>query len=277
MNTLLTLAAKEYKDGIRNRWVLAITVLLTLFALTLVFLGSAPVGETKASPIAITIVSLASLNIFLLPLIALLLSYDTLVGEIENGTMLLLLSYPVSRWQVVLGKYLGQSLILATATLVAYSIAALALVLSHNTLALAAANWLPYLYMTASTIALGMAFLAIGYWLSALSRERARAAGMAIGTWLLFVLIYDIALLGALIVDKGRFISEKTLSWLLFANPADSYRLLNLGSGDNANVDGMLNVGKSAALQPGLLALSLLLWIILPLCLAMLLFRRKSL
>lgn len=277
MNTLLTLAAKEYKDGIRNRWVLAITVLLTLFALTLVFLGSAPVGETKASPIAITIVSLASLNIFLLPLIALLLSYDTLVGEIENGTMLLLLSYPVSRWQVVLGKYLGQSLILATATLVAYSIAALALVLSHNTLALAAANWLPYLYMTASTIALGMAFLAIGYWLSALSRERARAAGMAIGTWLLFVLIYDIALLGALIVDKGRFISEKTLSWLLFANPADSYRLLNLGSGDNANVAGMLNVGKSAALQPGLLALSLLLWIILPLCLAMLLFRRKSL
>ena len=65
MNTLLTLALKEYKDGIRNRWVLAITILLTLFALTLVFLGSAPVGETKASPIAITIVSLASLNIFL--------------------------------------------------------------------------------------------------------------------------------------------------------------------------------------------------------------------
>ena len=215
MNTLLTLALKEYKDGIRNRWVLAITILLTLFALTLVFLGSAPVGETKASPIAITIVSLASLNIFLLPLIALLLSYDTLVGDIENGTMLLLLSYPVSRWQVVLGKYLGQSLILATATLAAYAIAAVALLLSHKQLAATFAAWQPYLGMTFSTIALGCAFLAVGYLLSALARERARAAGMAIGTWLLFVLIYDIALLGALIIDKGRLIGEKTLSWLL--------------------------------------------------------------
>lgn len=257
MNTLLTLALKEYKDGIRNRWVLAITILLTLFALTLVFLGSAPVGETKASPIAITIVSLASLNIFLLPLIALLLSYDTLVGDIENGTMLLLLSYPVSRWQVVLGKYLGQSLILATATLAAYAIAAVALLLSHKQLAATFAAWQPYLGMTFSTIALGCAFLAVGYLLSALARERARAAGMAIGTWLLFVLIYDIALLGALIIDKGRLIGEKTLSWLLWANPADSYRLFNLGSGENAHVAGLLNVGQSAALSPPLLILSL--------------------
>ena len=277
MNTLLTLALKEYKDGIRNRWVLAITILLTLFALTLVFLGSAPVGETKASPIAITIVSLASLNIFLLPLIALLLSYDTLVGDIENGTMLLLLSYPVSRWQVVLGKYLGQSLILATATLAAYAIAAVALLLSHKQLATTFAAWQPYLGMTFSTIALGCAFLAVGYLLSALARERARAAGMAIGTWLLFVLIYDIALLGALIIDKGRLIGEKTLSWLLWANPADSYRLFNLGSGENAHVAGLLNVGQSAALSPPLLILSLALWIILPLLLAILLFRRKAL
>lgn len=277
MNTLFTLALKEYRDGIRNRWVLAITVLLTLFALTLVFLGSAPAGEIKASPIAIVIVSLASLNIFLLPLIALLLSYDTLVGEIENGTMLLLLSYPVSRPQIVFGKYLGQSLILATATLAAYAVAAVALVLSHDKTVFTSAAWQPYIVMTISTIALGCAFLAIGYLISALARERARAAGMAIGTWLLFVLIYDIALLGALVVDKGRFISEKTLSWLLFANPADSYRLLNLGSGENANVAGMLNVGKSAALQPGLLAVSLLLWIAVPLASSIMWFRKKAL
>ncbi|MDO5091279.1 MAG: ABC transporter permease subunit [Cardiobacteriaceae bacterium] len=277
MNTLFTLARKEYKDGIRNRWVLAITILLALFALSLVFLGSAPVGETKASPIAITIVSLASLNIFLLPLIALLLAYDTIVGESENGTMLLLLSYPLSRWQVVLGKYLGQSLILATATLAAYAIAAAALLLQHKNLNLSWNLWRPYLTMTLSTLALGCAFLAIGYLISALARERARAAGMAIGAWLFFVLIYDIALLSALILDKGRIIGEKTLSWLLWANPADSYRLLNLGSGDNAHVAGMLNVGHSAALSPPLLILSLALWIILPLALAILRFQRKAL
>ena len=54
MKTLLTLARKEIKDGLRNRWVLAIALLLAAFALTLAFLGSAPAGETKASPLAIT-------------------------------------------------------------------------------------------------------------------------------------------------------------------------------------------------------------------------------
>ena len=42
-----------------------------------------------------------------MPLIALLLSYDAIVGEVERGTMMLLLTYPVARWQVVLGKFLG--------------------------------------------------------------------------------------------------------------------------------------------------------------------------
>ena len=85
MNTLLTLARKELKDGLRNRWVLAIAILLAAFALTLAFLGSAPAGETKANALAITVVSLATLNIYLIPLIALLLSYDAIVGEIERG------------------------------------------------------------------------------------------------------------------------------------------------------------------------------------------------
>ena len=51
---------------------------------------SAPARSTSS------IVSLSSLTIFLLPLIALLISYDAVVGEMERGTMLLLLSYPVA-------------------------------------------------------------------------------------------------------------------------------------------------------------------------------------
>ena len=42
-----------------------------------------------------TVVSLASLTVFLVPLIALLLAYDAIVGEAERGTLLLLLAYPV--------------------------------------------------------------------------------------------------------------------------------------------------------------------------------------
>lgn len=272
MKALHTLATKELKDGLRNRWIHAITLLLTLFALSLSTLGSAPVGEVKTSALSIIIVSLASLNIFLIPLIALLLGFDSIVGEKERGTLPLLLVHPIKPWQIIIGKYLGQLTSLSIATLIAYTTTAIAIVLTHKH----TGNWTPYLKMTLTTIALGGSFLAIGNLLSTLAKERAQAAGMAIGAWLIFVLIYDIALLSALLLDKKHLLTEKHLSWLLWANPADAYRLLNIGSGENATVAGMLNVGQSVALSPSLLTISLVIWITLPLLLTVWLFKRQT-
>ena len=115
MNAALTIAGKEIREGLRNRWILATTLLLAVLALTLSFLGSAPTGTVKASPLDVIVVSLSSLTIFLIPLIALLLSHDAIVGEAERGTLLLLLSYPVRRGQVILGKFLGHIAILQRA------------------------------------------------------------------------------------------------------------------------------------------------------------------
>jgi ABC-type Na+ efflux pump permease subunit len=100
---------------------------MAALALSLVLLGSAPTGAVGADPLAIVVVSLTSLTIFLIPLIALLLSFDGIVGEHERGTLMLLLSYPLARWQVVVGKVLGQTVILGGATLVGYGAAAAAL------------------------------------------------------------------------------------------------------------------------------------------------------
>ena len=46
-----------------------------------------------------------------------------------------------------------------------------------------------------SSILLGGVFIAIGYLISSLVRQRATAAGVAIGVWLAFVVLYDMALL----------------------------------------------------------------------------------
>src|SRR5690606_10246174 len=48
MRTLLIIAMKEIREGLRNRWVLAVTLLLAALALTLSFLGSAPTGTVGA-------------------------------------------------------------------------------------------------------------------------------------------------------------------------------------------------------------------------------------
>jgi Cu-processing system permease protein len=262
MTYLWIIAGKEIRDGLRNRWIVAITLLLAALALTLTFLGSVPTGTVGASRLAVTVVSLSSLTIFLVPLIALLLAYDAVVGEFDRGTLLLLLSYPVARWQVVIGKFLGHLAILAFSTAVGYGAAAGALLLTDGNVA----GLATFAAMIGTSILLGAVFVAIGYLISATVRDRGLAGGLAIGVWLLFVLIYDMALLGLLVVDKGRTISAEMLNILLLLNPADAFRVLNLtGSGGASQFAGMAGLSDNAGLSPALLLTALGLWIVLPL------------
>ncbi len=194
-------------------------------------------------------ISLASLTIFVVPLIALLISHDAIVGEIERGTMTLLLSYPIRRRQVLLGKFLGHLAILAFATCVGYGLAALALVAMLG--GIGGESWTAFATMTASSVLLGAVFVAIGYLVSALARDRGTAAGIAIGIWLVFVVIYDMALLGILVADQGHYVSGSALNALLLFNPTDAYRILNLsGSTEIAAASGMAGSVQSVALAP---------------------------
>jgi Cu-processing system permease protein len=276
MRNILIVAVKEIQEGLRNRWVLATTLLLAALALTLTFLGSAPTGNVGVRALDVVIVSLSSLTIFLLPLIALLISHDAIIGEMERGTMLLLLSYPVARWQVLMGKFVGHLAILAFATLLGYGAAAGALAVTGA--AIDAESWRAFASMVGSSVLLGAAFIAVGYLVSALVRDRGTAGGVAIGIWLLFVLIYDMALLGALVVDQGATLSGGVLNGLLLLNPTDAYRLFNLaGSANVGAFSGMAGVANSAVLSPATLIGALAIWTLVPLGLAALAFSRREL
>lgn len=276
MKTILLLAAKEVREGLRNRWVLAATGLLATLALTLAFLGSAPTGTVGAGALDVVVISLASLTIFIVPLIALLISHDAIVGEIERGTMTLLLSYPVRRSQVLFGKFLGHIAILAFATFVGYGLAAAALVATGK--AIDGGSWTAFVIMTASSVLLGAVFVAIGYLVSALVADRGTAGGIAIGIWLVFVVIYDMALLGLLVTDQGHVVSGGVLDALLLFNPTDAYRLLNLtGGADIAAASGMAGTVQDAALGPVALLLALAAWIAGPMALAAVAFSRRQL
>jgi Cu-processing system permease protein len=276
MRNVLLIAGKEIQEALRNWWVIAVTLLLGSLALTLTFLGSAPTGNVGVHSLDVVIVSLSSLTIFLLPLIALLISHDAIVGEIERGTMLLLLSYPVGRWQVLLGKFVGHLAILAFATIIGYGAAAFALVVSGADIA--AEDWGAFGKMIGSSILLGASFVAIGYLISASVRERGRAAGLAIGIWLLFVLIYDMALLGLLVADQGRTISTAVLNALLLLNPTDIYRMFNIaGSANVSAFSGMTGLGDTETLSPKILLAALAAWTFVPLALAKFAFGRKEL
>ena len=275
MSPIWIITGKEVRDSLRNRWVLAATLLLAALALSLGFLGSSPTGSVKADPLTITVVSLSSLSIFLIPLIAMLLAYDAVIGEIERGTMALLLSYPVSRWQVLVGKFIGHLIILTLATTAGYGLAGIALQLAHGGLDFAA--WKPFALLIVASVLLGAAFLAMGYLISAKVKERGTAAGIAIGVWLFFVVIFDMALLGILVADSKQAITAPMLETIFLFNPADVYRLLNLTGYENtAMYAGMAGLSGQLTLGMPVLVAAQLLWIALPFALAAWIFRKRQ-
>ncbi|MGO1119955.1 ABC transporter permease [Rhodovibrionaceae bacterium A322] len=273
MDKVLLLAGKEVKDGLRNRWVAAAILLLSGLSLLLALVGTAPVGSVQASQLEVTLVSLSSLTVYLMPLLALMLSYDAIVGEFERGSMLLLLSYPIARWQVLLGKFLGHLAILALALTVGYGATALLIAVTDGA---DLAGLLAFVQMIGTSLLLGAAFLALGYLLSCWVKERATAAGAAIGLWLALVVLYDLGLLALLLAQDGQLLSESLFSLLLTLNPTDAYRLLNLSGGEGGGLMAGLN-SQLGGLDLLIQMLVLAVWTILPLSLALRLFHRREL
>ncbi len=277
MNQVMTIAGKEIRDGMRNRWVVVVTLLMAALALILSLLGSTPSGTTNISKLAVTIVSLSSLSIFFIPLIALLLSYDSIVGESEQGTLLLLLAYPVARWQVVVGKFTGHLVLLSVAIILGYGVAGMTIVLSDENGEMSKA-WGGFLGLLGSSALLGAVFLAIGLTISAGVRERGTAAAISVAIWLLFVLVYDMGLLGVLAADSQQMLSEELVTGLLLANPTDAYRMLNLiGNNEVSLLSGMASLSAARDVSVYVLVALLIGWTLLPLGAACLLFQRRPL
>lgn len=274
MKPILIMAMSEIREGLRNRWIIASIIGLGLFALSLALLGSTPVGEVKASALDITTISLASLSVYLIPLIALMLAFDAIVGEAERGTLILLLTYPIKRWQVIAGKYFGHICILSLAIIIGYGLAGFYISLNHST---ASVEWTNYLRMIVTTILLGSVFLSIGYLISVLARERSTAIGVSIATWLLLIVVYDFMLLGLVLGDNEQLINGNILTTIIYLNPADIYRLFNLAGNESARlISGMGDLAGTVLLQSWSMIAALLFWIIAPLVLAATIFHRKE-
>ena len=274
MRALWWIAYKEWQDAVRNRWMIGATLLLASLAFVLSFLGSTPTGgNLGVKPLAVTVVSLASLSIFLIPLMALLLAYDAIIGEFERGVMLLLLSYPISRNQILFGKFIGHTSVLALATCLGYGAAGAATGFVNGA---DAESWQAFASLVATSVLLGAVFLALAYLASALARERGAAAGLAVAIWLFFVILYDMGLLGVLVASHGQ-IRADIFPYFLLANPADVYRLFNLGGFENVRqFSGLAGLSGDLPFSSMTLLAVLFAWVAIPLSLASILFRRME-
>ena len=253
---ILAIAASEFRIQTRNRWLACATLLMLLFALALTFAGSAPTGTLGVDLLTVSVASMTTLAVYLAPFLALMIAFDAVAGEAERGTLGLVLTYPLSRGEMLLGKFCAHLTVLAIAVTIGLGAAGGAAAGAGGA-GPESVQALARLIVTA--ILLGASFLALGYLASALSGSVAGAAGLAVGMWLVLVVLYDLGLLGAVVYDDGGAFTQTLFPWLLAANPADAFRLWNVtGSEQVALVSGM--AGAGAALPAWAAPLSLFLW-----------------
>jgi Cu-processing system permease protein len=119
-----------------------------------------------------------------------------------------------------------------------------------------------------------MAFLSLAVMVSVFAADRTRASGLAIAFWFFFVLVFDLLLLGALVVTGGSYGGE-IFPYLLLLNPADVFRVLNVFTLDEVrSFYGLATVFPDALASPLLLTAVMLGWIVSPLAVAAWRFRR---
>jgi len=141
----------------------------------------------------LTPLSLAVIGV-VVPLIALLAGTDLLAGELEDGSLVPVLTLPITRSACLLGKYAGRSLLFSVGYGFAFASSAFTIATVSGVEGLG-----DYILVAACGLALSLSCLAVGAAIGASRGGRVKAFGASLVVWLLLVFVIDAALLAVLV------------------------------------------------------------------------------
>ncbi len=266
--TVLWLCARyELLLAIRSRWLQTFAVVFAALTLAVAGAGYILSGGHGVQDFARTAVSLVQIVLLLVPLSALV--FGGLALTSERGAAELLYSQPVSRGAVLAGRVLGVWLALAAAELLGFGIAGLVVRSQAGLDGLGR-----YAALVAAALVLTAVFLSVAALLaSANTGRRTRVLASALVVWFVAVVLFDVAVLGvASLLQSGS--ASRLLIWATLINPVDAARTGALLAIEGTAAFGaaslaLLRFTGGAQMAVVYVAASLLLWLALPLALAM--------
>ena len=268
------IARLEFLSAVRLKWIRFFSAAFALLTVGVAYSSGALEELRGAEGFARTTVALVPLTLVLVPLSALLLGVTGQAGE--PGAEALFFAQPVTRFEVVFGKWLGQTAALAVAIAAGFGGGGLLIAASAG-----AEGLLRFLFFLLVAAILGAAFLALAAAISASVARRATALGVAAFAWFFFVLLEDSIALSAAGWLAGRT-GARALFASVFANPAGLARVLMLSISGTPHVLGAAGDawnqflgGAPAAAAAALGALAA--WIALPLALGRKMIARRDL
>jgi Cu-processing system permease protein len=245
-------------DILRSRIILAYTIFLLALSLSIFNLEDNP---SKG------LLSMLNIILLIVPLVSLIFSTIYMYNAAEF--IELLVSQPIKRRIIIISLYVGLCLSLLLAFIIG---AGLPLLLLNGTPTA--------LMMVASAFALTAIFSALAVLGSVITRDKAKGIGIAIMLWLYFTLLYDGILLLAMF-QLSDYPLEKPMILLCSLNPVDLARILVLLKMDISALMGYTGAvfnqffGTGAGILYG--SSIMLLWLFIPLAIAVKKFKTKDL
>ena len=241
LTLLWTIAQRELREALRNKWLWFYAVAFAGLALALSQAGLASAGYAGLGGFGRTAASLINALLLFVPLMGLSVGAGAVAGDRERGTLLYLLAQPVSRAEVFFGKAIGAAMALVAALGLGFGLAGLGLASGGD------GNALAYLMLAGFTLLLALVSLGLGFIVSTLTRKGATAAGAALVLWLGLVFFGDLGLVGATLTWRP---TSDVLFMLLVVNPLQVFKLASIYS-LRATLDTLGAVGQFAFFQFG--------------------------
>lgn len=271
LSLLWTIAMRELRESLRNKWLVFYAVGFAALAFALSQASLASAGYSGLGGFGRTAASLINALLLFVPLLGLSVGANAIAADREKGSLAYLMAQPVNRAEIFFGKALGSGVAVTAALAVGFGLAAIALATSGDGEASA------YIALTLFTMLLALASLGLGFLISTFTRKGATATGAALLLWLGLVFFGDLGIVGITLSLRP---TPSTLLAMLLINPLQIFKLGAIYS-LRATLDTLGAVGQYAAYQfgdalPFLLASLLLAWIALSFGVAFVLFNRKS-
>ncbi len=272
VSSVIAFARREFRDAIASRWFLLYTLAFTVLAVAVSFMSLAGSGSHGFAGFGRTTAGLLNLIMLVVPLMALIAGAGSIAGERERGTLLYLLAQPISRVELLLGKYIGLALALCCSMCVGFGLSAGVLAWRVGGVGISA-----FVMLVVFTCGLALAMLSVGILLSVISRRSGVATGLGLFAWLILVFLSDLGLMAGTILFKLRVQEVFAIGVM---NPLQAFKMAVIVN-MNASLDVLGPVGMYASQTfgsalPWVLALVLGVWTIVPLVIALILFSKRG-
>jgi len=217
---ILLIMKKEAGESLKNRWFVLYTICFSSLAL-LVLLFSTMGGDIAGySGFGRTAASLINLVLLFIPLIAIITGGVSISNERENGTLPYLLSHPISKNEIFVGKFLGLLIAIWSSILLGFGLAGIGVAIIGEQ-----GDISGYLLTVLLSSLLAACFLSIGFLVSVYSGKASKAIGISVFLWLFFIILGDLGIMGTTVaMDLGI----KQVFALALLNPTEVFKVASV-------------------------------------------------